>query len=269
MIRLMVAVLVLGLAGSAWAQKKPYEELKGEIVAKIKKNGVDKFSLDVVRDTFMKIESPEHPIPIHVMAAAGAPLTFSTIGQFYQALIDKITELGDSIFTGDQTRQVTTDFFPSDQLFPITNVDSAVRGLQWIISEGEGTTSVPFDKEGEPAHYYRFESILRGKELMVDPSVPEGYSYSGSDIPFDPAGVWDFPDNTKAADYAAQVASRLHDRVSDLLRGLQSCFDGQAATIDDLVTRMGMLRTRATAVVSRTNPATGRQCGLTFEYMTM
>jgi hypothetical protein len=48
MIRLMVAVLVLGLAGSAWAQKKPCEELKGEIEAKIKKNGVDKFSLDIV-----------------------------------------------------------------------------------------------------------------------------------------------------------------------------------------------------------------------------
>jgi hypothetical protein len=44
----MVAVLVLGLSGSAWAQKKPCEELKGEIEAKIKKNGVDKFSLDIV-----------------------------------------------------------------------------------------------------------------------------------------------------------------------------------------------------------------------------
>ena len=50
MVRLMVAVLALGLAGSAWAQgqKKPCDELKGEIEAKIKKNGVDKFSLDIV-----------------------------------------------------------------------------------------------------------------------------------------------------------------------------------------------------------------------------
>ena len=52
MVRLMVAVLVLGLAGSAWAQqRKPCEELKGEIEAKIKKNGVDKFSLDIVDAT--------------------------------------------------------------------------------------------------------------------------------------------------------------------------------------------------------------------------
>lgn len=46
--RLIVAALVLGLSGSAWAQAKPCEELKGEIEAKIKKNGVEKFSLDIV-----------------------------------------------------------------------------------------------------------------------------------------------------------------------------------------------------------------------------
>ena len=50
MVRLIVAVLVLGMAATGWAQgmRKPCDELKGEIEAKIKKNGVDKFSLDVV-----------------------------------------------------------------------------------------------------------------------------------------------------------------------------------------------------------------------------
>jgi hypothetical protein len=42
------AVLALGLTGTAWAQKKDCKELQAEIDAKIKKNGVDKFSLDVV-----------------------------------------------------------------------------------------------------------------------------------------------------------------------------------------------------------------------------
>lgn len=48
--KLIVAAVVLGmgLTGSAWAQKKDCAELKGEIEAKIKKNGVEKFSLDVV-----------------------------------------------------------------------------------------------------------------------------------------------------------------------------------------------------------------------------
>ena len=49
MVRLMIAALVLGVYGtSAWAQKKSCDELKSEIEAKIKKNGVEKFSLDVV-----------------------------------------------------------------------------------------------------------------------------------------------------------------------------------------------------------------------------
>jgi hypothetical protein len=50
MVRLIAAAVVLGMvvAGPALAQKKDCAELKGEIEAKIKKNGVDKFSLDVV-----------------------------------------------------------------------------------------------------------------------------------------------------------------------------------------------------------------------------
>ncbi len=51
MVRLIVA-LVMGssllVSGSAWAQKKDCGELKGEIEAKIKKNGVEKFTLDVL-----------------------------------------------------------------------------------------------------------------------------------------------------------------------------------------------------------------------------
>ena len=36
----------------------------------------------------------------------------ATIGQFYLALIEKIKEFGDSIFTGDPTRQVFGTWFP-------------------------------------------------------------------------------------------------------------------------------------------------------------
>lgn len=47
-VRLVVAMLVLGLSGSVWAQKKACEELKAEIDAKIRKNGVETFTLAVV-----------------------------------------------------------------------------------------------------------------------------------------------------------------------------------------------------------------------------
>ena len=44
------AVLAIGAAstGSALAQRKACEELKAEIEAKIRKNGVEKFTLDIL-----------------------------------------------------------------------------------------------------------------------------------------------------------------------------------------------------------------------------
>ena len=50
MVRLTVAAVAVALsaASPAWAQRKDCNDLKGEIEAKIKKNGVDKFTLDVV-----------------------------------------------------------------------------------------------------------------------------------------------------------------------------------------------------------------------------
>ena len=48
MMKILAAALVLGLSATAWAEGKDCGELKGEIEAKIKKNGVEKFSLDVV-----------------------------------------------------------------------------------------------------------------------------------------------------------------------------------------------------------------------------
>ena len=47
MVKILAAALALALSGTAWAAKD-CAELKSEIEAKIKKNGVDKFSLDIV-----------------------------------------------------------------------------------------------------------------------------------------------------------------------------------------------------------------------------
>jgi hypothetical protein len=44
----VAVVLGLGLSGSALSQIKPCEELKAEIDAKIKKNGVANYTLEIV-----------------------------------------------------------------------------------------------------------------------------------------------------------------------------------------------------------------------------
>ncbi len=49
MIRTIAALVMLGLSLSAWAQqRKPCEELKAEIEAKLKAKGVEKYTLDIV-----------------------------------------------------------------------------------------------------------------------------------------------------------------------------------------------------------------------------
>ena len=48
MIRTIAAVLMLGVSLSVWAQRKPCEELKSEIEAKLKAKGVEKYTLDIV-----------------------------------------------------------------------------------------------------------------------------------------------------------------------------------------------------------------------------
>jgi hypothetical protein len=61
MVRLIIAAfVVLGVAGTASAQsmRKDCNELKGEIEAKIKRNGVEKFSLDIV-DVNMQAEGKQ------------------------------------------------------------------------------------------------------------------------------------------------------------------------------------------------------------------
>lgn len=49
MVKIIIAALAaVALSSPAFAQRKSCEDLKGEIEAKIKKNGVEKFSLDIV-----------------------------------------------------------------------------------------------------------------------------------------------------------------------------------------------------------------------------
>jgi rubrerythrin len=235
--------------------------------------GLRKFSMSLVHDVFMKIEEPENPIHFAGFAAALDVATFATIGTFYRAMIEKLKELGDGIFTGDPARQVIVDAgFPSQQLFPITNVSSAVQALEQIVKEGEGTTTLPLNDEGVPAHYYRFEEIFRGRRLVRVPNAENGFSYTGAEIQFDSTKVFDFPNDSKPADYPPGSDQRnkvdaFNRAYSDLLRALQRTFDGNPGQISNALSSMGLLRRVAKQVVETTDPNTGKQLGLPFEFV--
>ncbi len=225
--------------------------------------GLAKFSLELVRDVFMKIEEPEKPLQFPM--AAGP--TFSTIGAFYQALMEKIDELGDAVFIAPVERQVfgpATGFLET-RLFPITNVQTALAALDALVSDGEGTTTSPLDSTKQLAHYYRFAAIFHGKELVPDATVPEGYAYRGAAIPFDPAEVFDFPDNAKVADHAPgsvprQAMEAFNRRYSAVLRDLDATFGGRPELMAPTMAKMVQLRGPAAVAISG-------NVGVSFEYM--
>jgi hypothetical protein len=252
----------------AYPSKLPMAVSSGLIV------GVEPFSIDLVERTFMGIEHPENPLQFP--AVAEEP-TFATIGAFYAALEDKIIQLGDSAIRPDSTGQLLqgTGFGPP-RLIPIVDVASASDAIHVIVREGEGAPDSPMTSAGKVAHYYRFEQIKRGKELIADTAVPQGFSFTGSAIPFDVGGVLPITANQRLADLdpqsgAGQKAMKFARSLTDLLDALHHTFAGDLTAFNPAFDLMSDLMAAgetvcATEIVVDGQP-TGRNAGPTWEFL--
>jgi hypothetical protein len=247
---------------------------------------LQKVTRGLVYNVFMAIEEPLLPIKLRVKQltmmptpefAGAAPVeSFATIGEFYDALKERIRTFGDGIFKHPSSPQVIDNtWFPADQMFPVTSADSACRALDVIVEQGEGTTTSPLEgPDGEPAHYYRLAQILYGRLLVKDADTKEGYSYSGAPVPLNPGGVWNLYPDAKVADYgpdsrAYNLVQRFNYSYTSLLRALHQTFNG---TPDNLRRAMGVmyeLKLLANDVVSTPIGDTGYTAAPTFEYTTL
>jgi hypothetical protein len=224
-------------------------------------------------DVFMQIEEPEKPLQFPVkqsLTLESVPL-FGTIGEFYQALIETLGDLGDRIFKGDPKFQVVNrQWFPESELFAIRNATLAKQALALIVEQGEGTSKSPLSDAG-PAHYYRFAEIHNGRRLVKDPSDPLGFSYSGAPIGLDPAGVWNMVSDPKAAQYkpgsrARMLADQFNRTYTALLNSLHGTFNGYPATLDSAMGLMFELNIVGGQLVETVDEVTGRQAAPSFEY---
>jgi hypothetical protein len=165
--------------------------------------------------------------------------TPQTIGWFYNQIARAICRLDrtEELFTGDPARQVSWPDAPG-VLYRVTDRRSALLAILQIIEQGEGS---PHDLDNdrladadELGHYYRFEEIVRGRQLVK--GLGGRWLYEGPEIPFEPDGVYpviDDPDSYRLpAGSTARRESQLCDQsYTNLLTALHRVFNGHPQDI--------------------------------------
>lgn len=242
-----------------------------------------KCSIAQVRDVFMAIEEPRNHIDIPVaagealVAGAVAP-EFETIGAFYQYLAGKIEDLGGRITWHTDHQVVATRWFTDpDEMFEINSVASAVKAINVIVNQGEGTRRNPFDDDGAPAHFYRFEEIEKGRRLIHKPGATPPYAFGGDPVVLDTGSVWNMDDDPKIAKYkpgsaSRRMATQFSYSYTRLLNSLHNSFNGDPAQLDHAMGVMYELRLLAQQVLATPaewadpNVSLDKQTGLSFEY---
>jgi hypothetical protein len=239
-----------------------------------------RFSLDHVHNTFMAIEEPETPLRFpdcpavasdEELAATAISRTAPaepnvTIGAYYTKIMNDIIAGGQSLFKGNPARQVAGPF----GLFKVHDVPSAVKAITTIIDQGEGTSKSPQDGDGEVAHYYRFEEIWRGRQLLPVPGTTCYCFDAQHPVPFDPKGVLPVIDNPSAARYPPNTqAHYLNDNFNyaytSLLKVLHLTFNGQPNRLEASIGLMHSLRELAMEMMTTPFNTEGN-AGPSFEY---
>jgi hypothetical protein len=230
------------------------------------------FSKKQVEEVFMEIEEPEKPKEFKLKAFEGfeLPATSVTIGQFYGAIRKAIADGNEAeLFTGDASRQIAINV-DDDEGILVTDKATALAAIDMIIEQGEGNDSSPLESAtGEPAHYYRFQGILKGRVLQADASVSEGYSFSGDAVPFNPAAVTNVKDNVRISDLVgtpAEAPAREFNRAyTGMLADLHLAFNGDTDAMDRAVNTMYTLGAMARKLM-RFEITSGVFAGPTWEY---
>jgi hypothetical protein len=244
--------------------------------------GIKRYSRATVHDTFMEIEEPETVIDIPVEEGAeaatlmDAPTSYETIGEFYAAIRLAIQTLGETIFTGTADLQV-----PGPPGFEsVHDVRSAVDAINLIITQGEGTPTLPADPAtGELAHYYRFEQLYRGMEIVPNPDEKAKYAFDPQRpiVVDDAADVVQMVDNPMLVQLdpqsdwrAVQLSDEFDASYTKLLNCLHIAFNGSPDRIDDAIALMYELKNSAEELLQQrlsTGPYAGQFAGPRFRYV--
>ncbi len=232
-----------------------------------------RLSLEHVKDVFMAIEQPEHPVvdgqvfkgaviaPDSVrLDRSGKVLSADpeamdaleswftsaeyepqTIGWFYNQIARAVVKLdhGGKLFSGDPARQVSWPDAPTT-LYHVRDKRSALLAIYQIVEQGEGTPTDPGHPSAanELGHYYRFEEIVKGRELVKN--AKGQWVFEGAEIPFDPDGVYPVIDDADTFRLPADTPGRrdsalCDDAYTNLLTALNRVVNGHPEELDNTV----------------------------------
>jgi len=245
-----------------------------------------KFSKELLEQVFMVIETPEDPLQfphIETHIDTNGELGYSmTIGTFYKLLNQKLERLETqvknqdptaTIFTGDTSKQLAGGF--GGDLIAVTDLASASQAINTIIEQGEGTSTTPMDDHDEPAHYYRYEEIVKGNKLIAS---GDSYAYAGDPIPFDETGVYNLMENPSvqkytdllgkdpAASRALNACNTFNYTYTSLLNSLHLTFNGDKG---QLRTAIGVMESLKQLMIDMADItlADGTAAAPSFEYL--
>ncbi|MFI9202456.1 ferritin-like protein [Streptomyces sp. NPDC053048] len=199
-------------------------------------------------ETFLRIEQPEYLTgpPGHPSAAGEEGWT--SIGQFYNTIREGMlrlsAELGEAVlFRGERARQVGPEHFYNSggEVFPVTDLASALKALKVITDQGEGASMSVFDSDDqifgearEPAHYFRFNELLQQRAYGPHDTPAGGptgpaVEVSWRDVhPIDPeARVEDYPRGSAVR----RAAEEFNEVYAQLLCVLEYAFTGAPSAI--------------------------------------
>jgi hypothetical protein len=222
--------------------------------------------------TFMTIEEPEDPLDFpDARANIAVAADYHTIGEFYAAVGQLMSDLGDDAFTGAKERQVS-GWIGTHYLHPVFRLKDALNAIALIVDQGEGTGTSPAADPDELAHYYRFEQILRRASLNSDPSAPDGYRWGEPAIGLSDNGVWPMIDNPPRVPLpkgsrVGRVADQFDATFTALIDDLQRTFDGAPHVLGSALAQMHALRLEAQALVPLNGPGTDGTAGPRFLYV--
>nr|WP_294526504.1 ferritin-like protein [uncultured Rhodopila sp.] len=202
--------------------------------------------------------------------------SYYSIGDFYNAIRDGLRTLeeearksGGTIFTGEPSRQVTSEYYYSGggKLRAVTDLDSALAALELVIEQGEGEDHGIWSGDGELSHYYRFQQLQLGR--YYEPGDMEPGRPTGAEIKIDWDAVYPVKPNIKLSDFPPKsellgVAKAFNDAYRRFLDLLTQSYNGRPELLLEAVPFMFSFRNMVNELIRNPLPG-GGNAAPTFE----